>query len=100
MLKGLDCSGWIHWVYWSAAGKKLNATSTSGLIHCGKEIRRSELKPGDIVVHTGEDAHVVMFLSWAANGQMNVIHESSGSINNVTVTTMDAPWPYYRKLVE
>lgn len=100
VLKGLDCSGWIHWVYWSAAGKKLNAASTSGLIHCGKEIRRSELKPGDIVVHTGEDAHVVMFLSWAANGQMNVIHESSGPINNVTVTTMDAPWPYYRKLVE
>ncbi len=31
---------------------------------------------------------------------MNVIHESSASVNNVTIKTMDAAWPYYRRLVD
>lgn len=100
ILRGLDCSGWINWVYWSATGKRLAGESTSSLCLCGTKISRSELKPGDIIVRTGTGAHVVMFLSWNANGQMNVIHESSASVNNVSVKTMDAPWPYYRKLVE
>lgn len=100
MLRGLDCSGWINWVYWSATGKRLPGESTSSLCLCGEQISRRELQPGDIIVRTGAGAHVVMFLSWSADGRMNVIHESSASINNVSVTTMDAPWPYYRKLVE
>lgn len=99
MLRGLDCSGWINWVYWSATGKRLPGESTSSLCLCGEQISRRELQPGDIIVRTGAGAHVVMFLSWSADGRMNVIHESSASINNVSVTTMDAPWPYYRKLV-
>ncbi len=100
ILKGLDCSGWISWVYWSVTGERLEGSSTSGLILCGEKISRSELKPGDIIVRTGTNAHVVMFLSWSANGQMNVIHESSASVNNVTIKTMDAAWPYYRRLVD
>lgn len=100
ILKGLDCSGWIDWVYWSATGKRLAGSSTSSLALCGEKISRSELQPGDIIVRTGASAHVVMFLSWSADGRMNVIHESSASVNNVTIKTMDAIWPYYRKLVE
>lgn len=100
MLKGLDCSGWVSWVYWSATGKRLAGESTSSLCLSGRQISRKELKPGDIIVRTGTGAHVVMFLSWSADGRMNVIHESSTSMNNVSITTMDAPWPYYRKLVE
>ncbi len=100
ILKGLDCSGWISWVYWSVTGTKLEAQSTSSLILCGQEISRSELQPGDIVVRTGANAHVVMFLGWSADGKMNVIHESSASVNNVTLKTMEAAWPYYRKLVD
>lgn len=101
LLRGLDCSGWINWVYWSATGKRLAGESTSSLCLCGKQVSLSELKPGDIIVRTGANAHVVMFLGWTADGQMNVIHETSGSINNVMVATIGAPpWPYYRKLVE
>lgn len=100
MLRGLDCSGWISWVYWSATGTQLSGSSTSSLILCGEKISRSQLQPGDIIVRTGTNAHVVMFLSWSANGQMNVIHESSASVNNVTIKTMEAAWPYYRKLVD
>ena len=100
VLKGLDCSGWISWVYWSVTGERLAGESTSSLILCGEKISRSKLQPGDIVVRTGTSAHVVMFLGWSADGRMNVIHESSASVNNVTIKTMDAAWPYYRKLVD
>lgn len=100
ILRGLDCSGWVSWVYWSATGQRLAGESTSSLALCGEKISRSQLKPGDIIVRTGTSAHVVMFLSWSADGKMNVIHESSAPVNNVTIKTMDAPWPHYRKLVE
>lgn len=100
ILRGLDCSGWINWVYWSALGERLPYESTSGLAACGSAIKRSELKPGDIVLKTGEDAHVVMFLGWMPDGQMQCIHESSSSVNNVTVDVMQANWPYYRNLLD
>lgn len=100
ILKGLDCSGWINWVYWSVTGNRLAGESTSSLALCGRPIKRSDLKPGDIILKTGTGAHVVMFLGWAPNGQMEVIHESSGSVNNVTVKTMEADWPYYRNLID
>ncbi|MDO4265749.1 MAG: NlpC/P60 family protein, partial [Eubacteriales bacterium] len=74
VLRGLDCSGWVNWVYWSALGSRLGGESTSTLIGCGERISRSDLKPGDIIVRTGADAHVVMFLEWAGNGNMIVVH--------------------------
>lgn len=100
ILKGLDCSGWISWVYWSVTGKRLPYESTSGLALCGQSIRREQLQPGDIIIRTGEDAHVIMFLEWTEDGRIRCIHESSAGVNNVTVAVRDANWPYYRKLVD
>ncbi len=99
-LKGLDCSGWISWVYWSATGKRLPYESTSGLASLGQRISREELKPGDILVRTGKDAHTVMFLGWTQDGKIQCVHETSGSVNNVTVSIRDADWPYYIRLME
>lgn len=99
MLRGLDCSGWINWVYWSATGTRLPYESTGGLVTCGTAVSREHLQPGDIIVRLGDMPHVVMFLSWTGDGQMTAIHESSDS-NNVTVGTMTADWNHYRKLVE
>ena len=100
VLRGLDCSGWVQWVYWSAIGNRLNgASSTATLIGEGQKIKRSELQPGDIVVRVGADSHVVMFLQWAGNGNMIVIHENSGA-NNVSVSEVTANYPYYRKLID
>lgn len=100
VLRGLDCSGWVQWVYWSAIGNRLNgASSTATLIGEGQKIRRSELQPGDIIVRVGADSHVVMFLQWAGNGNMIVIHENSGA-NNVSVSEATANYPYYRKLID
>ena len=98
--KGLDCSGWIAWVYWSVTGERLPAEGTSGLIQCGTAVSRSQLQPGDIIVRTGTNAHVVMFLGWGSNGKLLCIHESSGPANNVTISELDANWKYYRKLIE
>lgn len=100
VLRGLDCSGWINWVYWSVTGQRLPYESTSGLAISGTRISRSELQPGDIIVRTGTDAHVIMFLGWTADGKIRCIHESSAGVNNVTVAIRDAHWPYYRKLVD
>lgn len=98
--KGLDCSGWINWVYWSVTGRRLPYESTAGLAATGTRIQRSELQPGDIIVRTGADAHVIMFLGWTIDGRIQCIHESSASVNNVTVAVRDANWQYYRKLVD
>lgn len=100
VLRGLDCSGWINWVYWSVTGERLPYESTSGLAISGSRTTRSELKPGDIIVRTGTDAHVIMFLGWTVDGKIRCIHESSAGVNNVTVAIRDANWPYYRKLVD
>lgn len=99
-MKGLDCSGWISWVYWSSIHKRLSSESTSGLAAAGEAVQRNDLQPGDIILKTGDEGHVVMFLCWERDGTMTVIHESSALVNNVTVTTMDANWPYYRKLID
>lgn len=100
ILSGLDCSGWVNWVYWSSLGTAPSALGTSGLIHTGRAVSRSELKPGDIVIRLGADSHVVMFLAWAPGDQMICIHETGGSISNVTVSVADARYPYYRALLD
>lgn len=99
-LKGLDCSGWISWIYWSVTGDHLPYEGTSGLAALGKRVSREELQPGDILIRTGADSHVVMFLGWTADGRIRCVHETSGSINNVTVGTRNAGWPYYRRLID
>lgn len=100
-LKGLDCSGWINWVYWSALGTPVTSGGTSSLAASGAEISREELKPGDIAVIPGDEAHVVMFLGWdPATGKMICIHESAGKTNNVTVSLSDRAWTHYRRILE
>lgn len=100
MLKGLDCSGWLSWVYWSVTGNRLPYQSTSGMANIGTRISREELKPGDILLRTGSEGHVVMFLGWTQDGKIRCVHETAGSVDNVTVSIRDANWPYYIRLVD
>ena len=99
-LKGLDCSGWINWVYWSVTGRGLGAASTGTLISSGMAITKAELVPGDICIRTGPSAHVVIFLGWAADGQMLCIQETSGNVNNVEVGIAASDWQSYRRILE
>ena len=87
VFRGLDCSGWLAWVYWNTTGEKLAASSTAGQIHLGRGIRRSELRTGDIIIRAGNDetmGHVLMFLRWDESGQALCIHETGGITNNVS----------------
>ena len=86
VFRGLDCSGWLAWVYWNTTGTKLAESSTAGQIHLGRGIRRSDLRTGDIIIRAGNDetmGHVLMFLRWDENGQALCIHETGGITNNV-----------------
>lgn len=99
-LKGLDCSGWINWVYWSITGRGLGAESTGTLLSSGRAVSREQLVPGDICIRTAPTAHVVIFLGWAADGQMLCIQETSGNINNVEVGIATSEWQSYRRIIE
>lgn len=99
ILRGLDCSGWINWVYWTAFGSSLPAESTSGLMGCGKAVKKEELQAGDILIRAGTQPHVYLFLAWAQEGSMYLIHETTGNVNNVTIGIYDLDLPYYRCLI-
>lgn len=97
VFRGLDCSGWVNWVMWSATENKPSAFSTSSFINAGRGISRGELKAGDIIVRAGSEdniGHIVIFLKWDADGNMVCIHETGQPVNNVTLTTMYADWNY------
>jgi len=99
ILRGLDCSGWINWVYWTALGSPLPAESTSGLMGCGRAVEKKDLKAGDILIRAGSQPHVYLFLAWAEGGSMYLIHETTGNVNNVTIGVYDLDLPYYRCLI-
>lgn len=100
LLKGLDCSGWINWLYWSVAGHGLGAEGTGTLVSSGTAIAKSQLLPGDICIRTGGMSHVVVFLGWMPDGQMMCIQETSGNINNVEVGVTRGDWPSYRRILD
>ena len=98
-LKGLDCSGWINWVYLTAFNKNIiKSEGTSKLSTEGTKITREELMPGDIIVRPGYDSHVMMFLEWYDDNKIKVIHEN-GAVNNISIGTYDAYYPYYRRII-
>ena len=99
ILSGLDCSGWVNWVYWTALGNRPGAASTYEIVRTGRALNREELQPGDLMVQLGGDSHVVMFLGWNSDGSILGVHES-GSANNVTVGKVHAVWPYYRAFLD
>ena len=87
-------------MYWTALGTRLESESTSGLAQLGTATTREQLQAGDIIVRTNtENSHVYLFLAWAPEGEMYVIHETSGNINNVTVSRLNAEGPHYRRLL-
>lgn len=98
-LKGLDCSGWVSWVYWSVTGQRLGAESTSNLVSAGQPISKEELVAGDICIRQGASAHVVMFLGRAGDGRMYCVQETSAITDNVEIALTDPDWPVYRRIL-
>lgn len=98
-VKGLDCSGWVSWVYWSATGNRLPFEGTAGLCSLGRGVSLDELKPGDIAIDTGSDSHIVIYLGKSADGTRLCIHESSYA-GTVAVSSMSNDWEYYRNIFD
>ena len=69
--------------------------------HQRNAVKRQDLKPGDIILRTGDDSHVFLFLAWTDSSKrsMYLIHETGNSMNNVMVGTYNIDWPFYRNLL-
>ena len=80
---GFDCSGLVYFVY-SRLGIHLPRSSL-GQMEVGRWVRRSRLKPGDLLFFHGS-SHVGLYL-----GHGRFIHAPHSGAR-VTVASLDAPW--------
>ena len=84
---GLDCSGFVDWVFYNATGGAYHISHGGGAhsqhTYC-TSITWEEALPGDLVFYP-EDSHVGIVCGRDESGNLQVIHCSSGS-NNVVIT--------------
>lgn len=82
---GLDCSGFVDWVFNNSLGYVIGHGGGAASQHdyC-KSISWSEAQPGDLVFYPG-DTHVGVFVGKNSNGDPLIIHCAS-SQNNVVLT--------------
>ena len=98
---GLDCSGFVDWVFYNASGGAYVIGHGGGAYtqhtYC-TDIPWSEAQPGDLAFYP-EDEHVGIVGGWDASGNLLIIHCTSGSLNNVVITGSDGfasiARPYY-----
>lgn len=84
--KGLDCSGFVKYVYKETADVSL-PRSAKDMSREGEAVAREELKPGDLVFFNTRkrpNSHVGIY---AGNGEF--VHASSTRTKQVTVSRMD-----------
>ena len=88
--KGLDCSGFVDWVYLTNGIDSFGTSATGGIWSKCEQISGSELKPGDlgfknIPGSSGGVNHVGIFAGLSESGQEIWIHcsGSSGCIKSV-----------------
>lgn len=82
---GLDCSGFVDWVFNNSLGYVIGHGGGAASQHnyC-KSISWSEAQPGDLVFYPG-DTHVGVFVGKDSSGDPLIIHCAS-SQNNVVLT--------------
>lgn len=84
---GLDCSGFVDWVFYNATDGAYVIGHGGGArmqhAYC-TEISWNEAQPGDLVFYP-DDTHVGIVGGWDTNGNLLVIHCSTGA-NNVVIT--------------
>jgi len=101
---GLDCSGFISWVF-TNMGLPIETIGhgTTAQWNTSTSIQLSEVKPGDLAFlaapGTRKVNHIGIIVGKNDDGQIMVIHCSSGA-NNVTVSTAESiGLLYYRRPV-
>ena len=84
---GMDCSGFVDWVFYNASGGEYiighGGGAASQHTYC-TPISWSEAQPGDLVFYPS-DSHVGIVGGRDANGNLLIIHCASGA-NNVVIT--------------
>ena len=84
---GLDCSGFVDWVFYNATGGQHIIGHGGGATmqhnYC-TDISWSDAQPGDLVFYP-DNSHVGIVGGWDANGELLIIHCASG-YNNVVIT--------------
>ena len=87
---GMDCSGFVDWVFYNAAGGQYVIGHGGGATmqhnYC-TDISWSDAQPGDLVFYP-DNSHVGIVGGWDANGELLIIHCASGA-NNVVVTGLE-----------
>lgn len=88
---GLDCSGFVDWVFYNASGGTYVIGHGGGAYaqhtYC-TDIPWGEAQPGDLVFYP-EDEHVGIVGGRGESGNLLIIHCTSGSLNNVVITGSD-----------
>ena len=84
---GLDCSGFVDWVFYNQSGGSYvighGGGATMQHSHC-TDISWADAQPGDLVFYP-DNSHVGIVGGRDANGELLIIHCASGA-NNVVVT--------------
>lgn len=87
---GLDCSGFVDWVFYNATGGQYIIGHGGGATmqhnYC-TEISWADAQPGDLVFYP-DNSHVGIVGGRDANGELLIIHCASG-YNNVVVTGLE-----------
>lgn len=84
---GLDCSGFVDWVFYNVSGGSYIMGHGGGVatqhVYC-QDIPWDQAQPGDLVFYP-DDSHVGIVGGWDDAGNILVIHCASG-MNNVVIT--------------
>ena len=87
---GLDCSGFVDWVFYNQSGGSYvighGGGATMQHSHC-TDISWADAQPGDLVFYP-DNSHVGIVGGRDANGELLIIHCASG-YNNVVITGLE-----------
>lgn len=102
---GLDCSGYIKWVYWTAWGEGYEGLDgTAGISSNCTIISKSELQPGDLgVIFIGGSSntatnHVGMYMGKNQSGNDLWIHCTGGEQRTVVISENYDRFHYYLRV--
>ena len=96
---GLDCSGWISFVY-NNFGVSVGA-GTNGLSKSGYAVSFDDLVAGDLMIDDSYNAHVVMFLYWDNEEHTSYTTvECAGSSGVVARSGVTKKWEHYRRILQ
>lgn len=88
---GLDCSGFVDWAFYNATNGQYYPSEGNGGTYAQKSncyvISEADALPGDLVF-AADIGHVGIVGGRDDNGNLLIIHCTSGTYNNVVITKM------------